>query len=147
MTAFVSSFVVALILGSIPVLYGRRRPVGAPTTWGEAMAAAAFVFCTLFWVYAIVPNTLIGWLTNELHWSPDQILIGPHNGFLHIPITINRQNLRDILLLLLYGFFVTVHIAEFVLWQRRGQRPAQKAVTRRSAFGRLVISRQRSGRT
>jgi hypothetical protein len=142
LVAFVASFVVAIILGAIPAIYAFKRPPDKPVTWGEAMGGAIFVFSTFFWVYGVVPNTWMGWATNGLQWSPDQILLGPHNGFVHLPFTITKQTLRDIVLLIIYGFFITCHVGEWVLWQSRDRvQRKSKSVARRSPFGRPVIKR------
>ena len=142
MVAFIASFLVAIILGAIPAAYAFKRPPDKPTTWGEAMAGAIFVFFTLFWVYGIVPNTWQGWATNTLGWTTAQILLGPHNGFIHLPFTVTKQTLRDIVLLIIYGFFLTCHVGEWVLWQSRGRvQNRSKSVARRSPFGRPVIKR------
>ena len=53
------------------VLYGKRRPVGTPLTWGEAMPAPRYVF------FADVLGLRRGrrtsgctWANNELGWTP-----------------------------------------------------------------------------
>ena len=72
MVAFVVSFAIA-ILGMVVVhLYGKRRPVGTPLTWGEAIFAATFVFFLMFWAYGVVPNQWLQWANNELGWTPSK---------------------------------------------------------------------------
>ena len=39
MVAFVGSILVTVIMAAGIAWYGKRRPVGKPLTWGEAMAA------------------------------------------------------------------------------------------------------------
>lgn len=142
MVAFVASFVVAIILGAIPAIYAFKRPPNKPVTWGEAMAGAVFVFWTFFWIYGVVPNTWMAWASNTLRWTSDQILLGPNNGFIHLPFTITKQTLRDIVLLIIYGFFLTCHVGEWVLWQSRGRvQRRTKSVARQSQFGRPVVKR------
>ena len=71
MVAFAVS--VALLVGGIGlcIAVGRRRPPGAPFTWGEALVAATFVFGLMLLGYGIVPNQWLKWADNELLWRPD----------------------------------------------------------------------------
>ena len=59
------------------VWYAKRRPVGTPLTWGEAMVAATYVFLVMFWVYGVVPHQWLAWADNELGWRSDAYLLGP----------------------------------------------------------------------
>ena len=74
MVAFAVS--VALLVGGIGlcIAVGRRRPPGAPFTWGEALVAATFVFGLMLLGYGIVPNQWLKWADNELLWRSDKIL-------------------------------------------------------------------------
>jgi hypothetical protein len=143
--AFVGSFAIA-ILGMVVVqLYGRRRPVGAPLTWGEAVAAATFVFLLMFWAYAVVPNQWLQWANNELGWTPAKsfVKVGQWT-FINAPIppfSINYEKLRDIVVVVIYGFFLTCHIAMFSSWQNRDKR-AERRTQRElapSAYGRPLV--------
>ena len=59
------------------VLYGKRRPVGAPQTWGEALAAAVIAMFLFLWWYGVIPHQWLTWADNELNWRPDALLAGP----------------------------------------------------------------------
>ena len=61
--------------------YGRRRPVGAPLSWGEAIAAATLVFGLMFWSYGVVPHQWLQWANNELQWTPTRKLWTADQGF------------------------------------------------------------------
>jgi phosphatidylglycerophosphate synthase len=146
--AFVVSFAIA-ILGMLAVqLYGRRRPVGAPLSWGEALFAATFVFLLMFWAYAVVPNQWLQWANNELGWKPTRYLaqVGQWE-FINAPLppfSISYENLRDIIVVVIYGFFLTCHIAMFSSWQARDKR-AEKRAQRElapSAYGRPLVKQE-----
>ena len=95
---FIVAFVgtVGLTLAAIP--YGKRRPVGSPLTWGQAMLAATYVFALFFLAYGIVPHQ---WLTheqNQLNWRADRIWVGHtataevwHASFLPFDVTFQAE--------------------------------------------------------
>src|SRR5947207_15084442 len=99
------SFVVAIAGMAAVMLYGRRRPVGAPLTWGEAIAAATFAFALMFWAYGVVPHQFLQWANNELRWTPSKKLYGPNNWLKppHIPFQLDYEKLRDIVVVAIYG--------------------------------------------
>ena len=148
MVAFVVSFAIALLGMAVVHLYGRRRPVGAPLTWGEAIAAATFVFFLMFWAYGVVPNQWLQWANNELGWTPAKnfVTVGQWT-FINAPIPpfgINYEKLRDVVVVVIYGFFLTCHIAMFASWQNRDKR-AEKRAQRElapSAYGRPLVKQE-----
>ena len=143
MVAFATSIIVTVLMSLGIVWVAKRRPVGAPLTWGEAMVAAVYVFFMLFWVYGVVPHLWLTWAGNELVWRPDKLLYGPGNilkpqekgGWL--PFTVTYQTLRDIVATMIYGVMLTANAAGFVLWQKRGKK-ATTAVER-SEYGRPLV--------
>lgn len=146
MVAFVGSFGVSLVLIGIVVAYSKKRPVGAPLTWGEAMVASVFVFFGFFWVYGVLPQTWILYSANELKWSPDHLLIG-HGGTLIDggPIKFSLGGLGDIITTLVYGFGLTAHVALFIMWNRRGkshEARRRKQLARGEGAGRRMLARQ-----
>ena len=58
----------------------KRRPVGKPLTWVEAMLAAMYVFVLFFLAYGVVPHQWITHADNELSWRRDKLLTGPVVG-------------------------------------------------------------------
>ena len=60
MVALVTSILVSALMSVGIFWYARRRPVGTPLTWGEAMVGAAYVFFLSFLAYGVVPHQ---WLT------------------------------------------------------------------------------------
>ena len=120
MVAFIASVLVAVLLTALVIPVAKRRPVGTPLTWGEAMVASVYAFFLMFWVYGLVPHLFLTWAGNELGWRPDKLLLGPGGilkpqtlgGF--SPITITYQTLRDILAVLIYVVFLGAQIGLWV---------------------------------
>lgn len=146
MVAFVGSFLVALLgMGAI-VRFGKRRPVGAPLTWGEAIAAATFAFALMFWAYGVVPNQWLQWANNELQWTSAKVLVRadqfqPIAGVRLPPFNMSYETLSHTIVVLIYGFFLGAHVAMFSIWQNRGkkaEREAQRALEP-STYGRPLV--------
>ena len=142
MVAFLTSLVITIGLTGVAMAYGRRRPVGAPLTWGEAMAAAAFVFFLIFMIYGVVPHQWLTWASAELGWRPDKILVGPKavpNKTINVdfPITISFETIRDIIAAGIYIVGLGVQILLFSIWQNRGKSKPKEIPT--SAFGRPLV--------
>ena len=72
MVAFTTSCLVLIAISAIGVWYGKRRPVGTPLTWGEAMVAAVYVFFVMFWAYGVVPHLWLAWADGDLQVAPNQ---------------------------------------------------------------------------
>ena len=139
MVAFIASILVMVILTALVIPMAKRRPVGTPVTWGEAMVASVYVFFLFFWVYGLVPHLFLTWSDNELGWRPDKLLLGP-GGILKpqslgglSPITVSYQTIRDILAVLLYVVLLGANIALWVWWQNRGKRVAAAETARTTA--------------
>jgi len=151
--AFLMSLLVAAVL-VVPIFwYAKRRPVGTPLTWGEAMVGAVYVFFLMFWIYGVVPHHWLTWADAELNWRPDRIWIGP-NGQMVTPITgwtikldwfpiaISAQVFRDIIATVIYGVFLGGQIWIWAWWQNRGKRAeAQGAIEPVSSYGRPLMKR------
>lgn len=130
---------VAVLIGGVAFcLYvGRRRPIGTPFTWGEAMVAATFVFGLMLLAYGIVPNQWLKWADNELLWRSDKILyrlefVGRGR------ITISYQALRDLLVSVIYIVGLGGQVALWAAWQKRGKKTAIEPT---SAFGRPLVKK------
>ena len=139
MVAFVVSLVaLGLAVGAI-VAYARRRRPGAVLTWGEAMAAAAYVFFVMFLAYGIVPHQWLAWADNELNWRADKILFGPGDVVAKLPFTITYQVLRDLIAATLYIVFLGAQVYLWSTWQARGKtKPAELPV---SSYGRPLVKK------
>ena len=147
MVAFVGSTILGLVMGYAIVWYAKRRPVGTPVSWGEAMLAATYVFFLMFWVYGVVPHSFLTWADNELRWRSDAYLLGPSSTstlpiLQNVPMNISKQALRDLLAVGIYGGFLVGHVALFAIWQGRGDaaQRKQKAIEERTtSFGRPLV--------
>jgi hypothetical protein len=140
---FIVAFLAAVLLTVVAIPYGKRRPIGSPLTWGQAMLAATYVFAVFFLAYGIVPHQ---WLTheqNQLNWRADRIWIG-HNSAAEVlstplmPFDVTFQALGDIIVVGIYGFFLSLQIFIFSWWQNRGRaKPAAELPT--STYGRPLV--------
>jgi Na+-driven multidrug efflux pump len=140
--AFLLSLGVTIGLTAIAMAYGKRRPVGTPLTWGEAMVASVYVFFIIFLIYGVVPHQWLAWADNELGWRKDKILAGPASVSektigLEFPMTINYEHIRDVLAAGIYIVALGVQIALWAMWQNRGKTKPKEIPT--SAFGRPLV--------
>lgn len=142
--AFIVSLVVAILLALAVVPYGKRRPVGAPTSWGEAMVGGTYIFGVLFLSFGVVPHQ---WIihADQLGWSRDKFLVG-WGGFLEsqseggwFPFTLQYEALRDTVVVILHVFFFGLFIWLGAWWQKRGEeKPKEIAV---SSYGRPLVKK------
>lgn len=140
MVAFISSLIVTILLVGGIVAYGRKRPVDAYLTWGDAMLSASYVFFLLFWVYGVVPHQLITWADGELNWRPDRLIAGPGELITeYVPVDISYQTLRDLLVVALYGVAIGGNIWLWAWWQKRGQKAEQAPELESSDYGRPLV--------
>lgn len=145
MVAFVASLLLTVALMALVFVVAKRRPVGAPITWGEAMVAATFAFFLLFWVYGMVPHLWLTWADNELQWRPDKIVFGPANilqpqalgGW--FPMTITFQVVRDLVAVGIYGVFLGVNIWIWAWWNDRSKRASAAKALETSEYGRPLV--------
>ncbi len=151
MVAFISTLVVLALGIAIAAFFAKRRPIGTPLSWGEAMAAGTFVFFFIFWAYGVIPHYLLMWADNELNWRPDVALYqyewigGVTLGFLQpqedggwFPISINMQHVRDTIVVLLYVVLLGLNIYLWAWWQKRGTAETTTEVAT-SDFGRPLV--------
>ena len=133
---------VALIAGG--VLYGKRRPVGKPLSWGEGMLAATYVFFAMFMAYAVVPNQWLLHAQNGLGWRTDKKVYGPGNILQaqslggSFPFEINYLQVGDALVVLIYLFFLGLNMFVWSWWQKRGKQAATPELTT-STYGRPLV--------
>jgi hypothetical protein len=119
------------------VWYAGKRPADKPTTWGEAMVGATYVFFLMVLAYGIVPHQWLTLADNELNWRVDKILFGPGDIVAELPFTITYQVLRDLVAVVIYGIGLGGQIALWAIWQNRGK-PKQKELPS-SAYGRPLV--------
>jgi hypothetical protein len=134
LVALICTFLVGFGGVAAVLLYGRRRPVGAPLSWGEAMAAGVFAMFLLLWWYGVIPHQWLTYSEGELNWRPDQLLVRPTGN---VPITISKKTLADIIAVAIYGLGLTLHIALWAIWNDRGK--AKPVETPASRYGRPLV--------
>ena len=137
MIAFAVSLLMALSGNVAVLLYSKRRPVGAPLTWGEAMAAAVFAFVLFNLWYGVVPHQWITLADNEWGWRKDRILFGPWDIFQpnrFLPITITYEALRDLVVTAHLRRGLTLHVFHWVQWQNRSKPKTEVVPT--TTYGR-----------
>jgi heme A synthase len=140
--AFVTSFAIALLGMGAVIWFGKRRPVGAPLTWGEAIAAATFAFALMFWAYGVVPHQWLQWANNELGWTPSKKLLGPNDVLKdQLPFTLDYEKLRDVVVVGIYGLFLTAHVSMWAMWQDRAKKAEAKKQRELapSTYGRPLV--------
>lgn len=134
MVAFICTLLVGFAGVAAVVLFGRRRPVGAPLSWGEAMAAAVFAMFLFVWWYAVIPHQWLTWAGNELGWRTDKLLLEPTGNQ---PLTVSYQAVRDLVAVVIYGVGIALHVGLWALWNDRGKRkPAEVPASR---YGRPLV--------
>lgn len=138
MVAFLTSLVITVGITVAVMLYGRRRPVGTPITWGEAMFGSMVVFLAIFLIYGVVPHQWLAYADNELGWRKDKIVMGP-GDFLDeaLPFTLTYEAIRDFIAVGIYVTALGVQIALWSMWQNRGKSKPKEIPT--SAFGRPLV--------
>jgi hypothetical protein len=130
----------ATALGLAMVVSRDPRPQDRQTTWAEAMAGAVGVFFLMTLAYGVIPHEWITFSDKYLNWTPDKFLL---ETYLIKP---NYQQVRDFIVVLIYGVFVGANLRLWMMWQQRlvpKPEPATEAgkVLRTSRFGRPVKAR------
>lgn len=145
--AFIVSFLASLAMIGGVVWYGKRRPVGQPLSWGEAMLGAVYIFWMLFLTYGILPHQFIDHADKNLGWSRDKLIFGP-GGILKPqsaggwnPITLQYEAIRDTMVVLLHAVFFGLHMWLAVWWQKRGDADAKKKELPTSTYGRPLVKK------
>ena len=139
MVAFIFSLVATFAAASVVPLYAKRRPKGAPLTWGEAMVGAVYVFFVMFLAWGIMPHQWLTYADNVLQWRKDKILNGPADIIAKLPFTITYEAVRDIIAVGLYGVTLGGMMALWSQWQARGQEKPKELPT--SAYGRPLVKK------
>ena len=148
MVAFVTSLIASLVMTAIIFMYARRRPVGRPVSWGEAMLGSTYVFFLVFLIYGIVPHQWLTLAENELGWRSDRFFFGwgdfvrPQSQGGWFPFDITYRAISDSIAVLLYIVFIGGHIFTWLAWQNRGttaETKAKKALEKRSTYGRPLV--------
>jgi len=149
--AFTAAVLVGILVLVVPYkMVKKRRPGPAPLTWGEAMAASAYVFFLSFWWYGVIPHQWLTFADNELLWRPDKLLVGISSAGVVWGndaktlggtgrILINYQAIRDIVASVIYIVFLGGQMYLWSVWQKRGRKKPGDVEEARSRFGRPVL--------
>jgi hypothetical protein len=137
--AFTGSLLVAIAMAAGVVVYAKRRPVGTPLSWGEAMAAAMYCTFGMFWAFGVVPDRWLTYAQGSLAMRSDAILAGPGStGWLKdIPIVISKGVVADIVATMIYGAATTGVVALWAVWQGRGAKKSDEV--EKSTYGRPLV--------
>jgi len=127
-------------LGLAMVVSRDPRPQDRQATWAESMAGAVGVFFLFTLAYGVIPHEWITFSDKYLQWTPDKLVFETY------PIKPNYQQLRDFVVVLIYGVFLLLNLRLWVMWQQRlvpKPEPATEEgkVLRTSRFGRPVKAR------
>ncbi len=137
--AFTGSLLVSFALAGAVVLYSKRRPKGAPLSWGQAMFAGMYVTFAMFWFFGVVPDRWLNYAQGSLGMRSDSILAGPGStGWLKdLPVVISKGAIADIVTTIIYGIGFTLAVAMWALWQKRGETVSEEVET--SPYGRPLV--------
>ena len=136
--AFLLSFAVAVLLTLAVIPYGKRRAIGTPFSWGEAMVGSVYAFAVMFIAYGIVPDRWIQHADKELHWTKQKILMSPSQWGGNFPFTVSYQELRDVVVVVIHVVFFALQIFIWSWWQKRGKKVASTEVAT-SSYGRPLV--------
>ncbi|MFV0522898.1 MAG: hypothetical protein ACK5RL_00110 [Acidimicrobiales bacterium] len=145
MVALITSILVAAAMTAGIVWYARRRPEGTPLMWGEAMAAAIYVFFLSFLAFGIIPHQWLTLAENELSWRADRMVWGPANilrpqsqgGW--FPFDVTYRTVSDSIGALFYVVFFGAFMKLWVDWQNRGKSAEKRAAVATSTYGRPLV--------
>jgi len=142
---FLFSFFLSTGLALLAIPYAKRRPVGTPVSWGEAMLAAVFVFGVMFVAFGVVPHQWISHSDSDLLWTRQRIIYGPGDILKpkafggHFPTTLTYEAVRDTVVVLIHVWYFGLIIFLWGKWQNRGQVKTTEVAT--STFGRPLVKR------
>ena len=143
--AFLFSLVLTVILTGLIFVYGKRRPIGTPVSWGEAMIGSVYAFFVMFIAYGVLPHQWLVHVQNELGWSSDKPFLGPGSIFKSqakggsFPFDINYLQIGDILVTGIYGVLLGVQIYTWIWWQKRGTKKSTEV--EQSTYGRPLVKK------
>lgn len=137
--AFTGSVLLSVALTLGVVWYARRRPVGAPLSWGQAMLAAVYVTFLLYWFFGVVPDRWMIHAEGEMAMRADAILAGPGStGWLEgFPVVVTKQAVADFVTINIYGIGFVASVAMWAVWQGRGKKTVDEVET--SSYGRPLV--------
>ena len=141
MAALGTSIVITALMIGITIVYGRRRAIGTPVTWGEAMLGATWVFMIFVLVFGVVPDRWVRLTDNEWGWSVETFVF-TEGQFIDDPITfppfrMDKKKLSDVVVVIEHLVALGALPFAWLWWQKRGQGVAVEAPV--SDFGRPLV--------
>ena len=141
--AFLFSLGLTTAMALIVIPFGKRRPVGTGTTWGEAMIGAVYTFFVLFLAFGVVPHQFLDHADKNLGWRKDKLIFGPfdllkpkaYGG--QFPFTMSYEAIRDTIVVLIHVVLMTIMVKMFNWWQKRGEVKPKAIAT--SGYGRPLV--------
>ena len=135
----------AIGLAILFYLYKRPKP-NRPATWSECMAGAVGVFALMALAYAVIPHEWITFSDKYLQWDTTVFVFRNNQKMLFFPwnwpFSFDKHNIRDIIVVLIYGIAIGLNVGLFVMWQKRGEeKPEEDATPKKSRFGRPLRRR------
>ena len=143
--AFLASLISATLLTLAAIPFGKRRPVGKPFSWGEAMLGATYSFGVMFLAFGVVPHQWIDHADKDLGWNRANIIYGPGNVLQpealggSFPMTLQYEAVRDVVVVLIHVYFFGLLIFMWTWWQKRGQTTPREIET--STYGRPLVKK------
>jgi hypothetical protein len=135
--------VVLLLVGLVITFVLMRRPKpDRPSTWAECIAGAVGVFALMTLGYAVIPHEWITFSDKYLQWDTTVFVFRSNQKMLFFPwnwpFNFDKHNIRDIIVVVIYGLAIGLNLALFSAWQKRGQEKpeAAEAKPKTSRFGR-----------
>jgi hypothetical protein len=146
--AFIVSFVATTVLALLAVPYAKRRPVGTPFTWGEAMLAAVWAFGIMFLAFGVVPHQWIDHADKDLGWTKTKLIYGPFDLLKpkaaggNFPMTLQYEAVRDVIVVVIHLWYFGIMIYLWAMWQNRGKKAAAASTAvATSTYGRPLVKK------
>ena len=137
--AFTGSLLLSGVLTGAIILFAKRRPKGAPLTWGQAMAAAMYCSFLMFFFFGVVPDRWRVYSAGSLGMRSDAILAGPGStGWLtNFPVVVSKAIVSDLVTVNLYMVGLVTTFKVWGIWQARGSNVSDEVET--STYGRPLV--------
>ena len=137
--AFTGSLLVSLAMVGGIIWYSKRRKVGEPLSWGQAMVGAVYIAFLLFWFFGVVPHQWLTYAQGELSMRSDSILAGPGSTGIAqwSPIVISKSTIADLVTVNIYMVGMVAAVFMWAVWQRRGDKQTDEVET--STYGRPLV--------
>ena len=141
--------VVLFVIGLIIFFVLMRHPKpGRPATWAECIAGAVGVFGMMTLAYAVIPHEWITFSDKYLQWDTTVFVFRSNQKMLFFPwnwpFNFVKQDVRDIIVVIIYVVVLGLNVRLFSMWQQRGKPrlEAAEAKPRTSRFGRPLRRRE-----